>query len=287
MAVVSSCGRDIDPTEAGSEAEETKSTGNLHIEGGDDVTLTYWMPMESLQAQVFSSLAEHPYYMWLEEETAVSIEFIHPTWEQTESQLTMMISSGDFYDMLYMPNYPGGPQAAIDEDAFIDLNPYLDEYMPDYKAAIMTGDGSFAEWEWGAEKELYDLQAQRSFYNTLLTQSGALWNVSQIWTHSYPTDAGGVIRKDWLDEAGLDIPETLDEFAVVLEAFKQRGENIIPMNLSASGNNAMDGSFNSAFDLYPSFYTMNADKTEAQAHAYTQDAYKDYLTLMNDWCSKG
>ena len=57
------------------------------------------------------------------------------TWAQIEACL------------LYTSNYPGGPQAGIDEGCFIDLNPYLDEYMPDYKAALDCSDGSFASWE--------------------------------------------------------------------------------------------------------------------------------------------
>ncbi len=294
IGVLGSCSSDEKPEETTSKPEETtsktedsKPTGALHIEGGEDVTLTYWIPMEGIQAQEFASLAEHPYYIWFEEETGVTIEFIHPTWEQTESQLTMMISSGNFYDMLYGPWYPGGPQTAIDEEAFIDLNPYLDKYMPDYKAAMMTSDGSFADWEWGPEKELYELTPQRAFHSTLLTSSGALWSVSQVWGTEYPTEVGGVIRKDWLDEAGLDIPVTLDEYETVLEAFKQRGDDIIPMNLGAGGSNSGDGSFVSAFDHYADFFTMNADNTEVLPHAYTQESFKDYLVLMNDWYSKG
>ena len=108
----------------------------LYIEGSEGVTLTYWIPIDSTAAQHYETLAEHPYFQWLKEQTGVNVEFIHPSYEQMEQQMNLMIASNKYYDMLYTPNYPGGPQAGIDEGCFIDLNPYLDEYMPDYKAAL-------------------------------------------------------------------------------------------------------------------------------------------------------
>lgn len=90
LGVLVGCKADTDPTGTTgapgttTEPGETQSNGSLHIEGGDGVTLTYWIPMESIQAQAFSSLAEHPYYVWLKEETGVDIDFIHPTPLQSE-----------------------------------------------------------------------------------------------------------------------------------------------------------------------------------------------------------
>lgn len=296
-SVFTSCGSDADEnssevsSQSSTGASETSSSnqekGSLYIEGSEGVTLTYWIPIDSTAAQNFSTLAEHPYFQWLQEQTGVTIEFIHPSYEQMEQQLNLMIASKDFYDLLYEPWYPGGPQAGIDEGCFVDLNPYLDEYMPDYKAALNCSDGSFGDWEWGPEKELYQPQPQRAFLEGCTTFDGSLWCVSQIWTDAYLPEAGPVIRKDWLDEAGLEVPETLDELKVVLEAFKQRGEDVIPMNLGNYGCNGLDGSIASAFGLYPSYFTMSKDRTTVYPHAYTQDAFKDYLTLMNDWYQKG
>ena len=278
------------PASTGSESTPASSAsdkGPLYIEGSEGVTLTYWIPIDSTAAQHYETLAEHPYFQWLKEQTGVNVEFIHPSYEQMEQQMNLMIASNKYYDMLYTPNYPGGPQAGIDEGCFIDLNPYLDEYMPDYKAALDCSDGSFASWEWGTEKDLYDLLPQDAFrrYNT--TKSGALYCVTQIWSQSYLPETGPVIRKDWLDEAGLEVPETLEELEVVLEAFKARGDDVVPMNLGAYGYNGNDGAIVSAFGLYPNFWTMSDNATKVEPHAYTQDAFKDYLTLMNSWYSKG
>lgn len=279
------------PKASGVSSTGGEEKGPLYIEGSEGVTLTYWIPMSDQATQEFSSYAEHPYFQWLKEQTGVNIEFIHPTIEQQDQQLNLMIASGEYYDMLMEPWYPGGPQAGIDEGCFIDLYPYLDEYMPDYKAALECNDGSFADWEWGPERELYQPQPQPSFKTNLTTASGALYTVSQIWTNAYYPEAGPVIRKDWLDEAGLEVPETLDELEVVLEAFKQRGEDVIPMNLGAGqgqaeGVNSADCGIISAFGL-ANYFQINKERTEVLPHFYTQDSFKDYLTLMQDWYAKG
>lgn len=290
VAAVSGCGSTggTETQSSGtSQTSQSSDKGPLYIEGSEGVTLTYWIPMDDQQAQNFATLAEHPYFQWLKEQTGVNVEFIHPSAEQADQQLNLMIASKNFYDMLYNPNYPGGPQTAIDENCFVDLNPYLDQYMPEYKAAMNCSDGSFGSWEWGPEKDLYQLQPQPAFRNSLLTSDGSLWCVSQIWTDAYLPEAGCVIRKDWLDEANLKVPQTLDELATVLEAFKARGKDVVPMNLGSYGMNDIDGSIISAFDIYGSFFTLSADKSTVLPYAYTQDAFKDYLTLMNDWYKKG
>ena len=43
---------------------------------------------------------------------------------------------------------------------------------------------------------------------------------------------GGIIRKDWLDELGLAVPETLDEWHTVLTAFKEKKGAEAPAVLS-------------------------------------------------------
>lgn len=271
----------------GAWAEGEAKADSLAIEGGEGVTLSYWIPMDSYQLQQYNTLAEHPYFIWLEEQTGVHIDFIHPTYEQMEQQLNLMMASGNYYDMLFNPSYPGGPQAAIDENCFIDLAPYLNSCMPDYKAALYCKDGSFNDWEWGSEAEIYKPEPAPSFAENMYTAKGALWAVTQIWTDAYPAELGAVIRKDWLDEAGLEMPQTLDELEVVLEAFKKRGEDVIPMSFPTSGVNGSTGAIISAFDLMGGWFSLEDDGKTIAPYLYLQPQFKDYLTLANDWYTKG
>lgn len=269
--------------------DQTKKDDPFYIEGGEGVTLTYWVTMDDYQSQYYTSLAEHPYFQWLEEKTGVKIEFIHPTWEQQDQQLTLMISSGEFYDILGSPWYPGGPQTGIDEGCFVDLLPYLDKYMPNYKKALFDEGNEFNEWEWSEkEKEIFQPNPQTpSFAPPMFTFNGQLWGVTQLWRDEIPADAGPIIRADWLRELNLEMPETLDELETVLRAFKEKGVKA-PMSLPPYGySDIFDGSFLlSAFGT-GGYFDLGEDGKTIEEHSLIKDEFREYLELVRDWYAKG
>jgi putative aldouronate transport system substrate-binding protein len=257
------------------------------IEGGEGKTLTVWVPMDYIASMTFTSLAEHPFFQWLEEKTGVSVTFVHPTWEQLEQQMTQMITTGEYYDILVYPTYPGGPQQAVNDGVYRDLMLYLDDYMPHFKQAVSCSDGSFGDWEWSeAEKDLYQPQPQGDFLGGIMTVKNNMWCVTQVWANEIPAECGPIIRQDWLEEEGLEMPETLEELEIVLEAFKQRG--VIPMTIAAEGYETVYGSstLNSAFDL-GGYFTLMEDGITVDDHMFIKPAFKDYLTLLNSWYEKG
>lgn len=260
----------------------------LYIEGGEGVTLTYWSTMDDYQTQYFTTFAEHPFYQWFEERTGVKVEFIHTSWEQREQQLTMMISSKKFYDILESPDYPGGHIAALEENCFVDLQPYLDEYMPNYKKALFDEGNEYNDWEWTEkEREIFEMKPQPSFAYPMYTTEGELWGVCQIWRDEIPAEAGPMIRADWLREEGLEMPETLDELEVVLEAFKQRGV-FAPMSLYPYGYGDVfaGGVLLSAFET-GGYFDLGRDGKTIEKHSYIKDEFRQYLEHVRDWYSKG
>ena len=273
----------VSPTE-----EVVEAVDEFYIEGGKGATLTYWRPISSTQSQYYTTLNEHPYYIWLEEKTGVHIDFVHYTSEQASTQLNMMIASGDFYDLMDQVWYPGGPQAGIDEACFTDLSPYLDEYMPTYKAAIDCDDYSLTGWQWSdSEKELYQIKAEDTFRNCVTTSDGSIWCVTMVWDIQRPAESGPIIRQDWLDEMSLEMPDTLDELEVVLEAFKQKG--VIPMAISSTGYTdgfSGSGAINGAFDLN-GYFSLEPDGKTIGDHMFIKPNLKEYLLLMNRWYEAG
>lgn len=259
--------------------------GPLYIEGSEDVTLTYWIPIDGNAAQKYTTLAEHPYFIWLKEQTGVNIEFIHPSWDQMDQQMNLMVTSGNYYDLLFTAWYPAGPQGAINDNVFLDLNQYRD-IMPNYIKAITTSDGSQMSWEWGPEKERLNPAPMPAYEEILTTAQGNLWCASQLWGDTLLCENGAVIRKDWLDKLGLDIPRTLEELETVLAAFKGLGEDIIPMSLGRLGFNGASGAIVTAFDVYPAWFTINKEGA-VRDPGWIDPAIKDYLALISDWHAKG
>ena len=247
--------------------------------------LTYWTPIDFSSAQIFDTYAEHPFYKWLEEQTGVHVTFIHPAEEQMDQQFNLMISSGQFYDILCSPGYmTADTEELLDEGVFANIYDF-EEIMPHYFEAIRCTDGSYNAWEWGEEKEFMWDGYQPPFEPGCRTATGRLWCVSQVWSDAWPTECGALIRKDWLDDLGLGVPKTITELETVLAAFRGMGEDIIPMTLGQNGCNATSGYLCTAFDILPSWYTVTDGVVDPLG--WTTESGREYLTLLRDWYSKG
>ena len=81
---------------------------------------------------------------------------------------------------------------------FLDLNDYLD-YMPNLRRFIETEMG-------------------RQVYEMLLAPDGAFYLIPSV--ESFSQTHVPVIRKDWLDELGMPLPQTTDDLYRTLKAFK-------------------------------------------------------------------
>ena len=259
-------------------------------EGTDDMwigdyTISWWIPMDGKTTQYYEDYSEHPFFQWMHEKTGVTVDFYHYTGEQQDTQLQLMIASDDYYDMLYDPWYTDGPQNAINDGIFQDIYEYRD-IMPNYFAAVSCSDGTYSDWEWGEEAELYRLLPQPAFDDLLTTVQGQMWTVSQVWTDAYATDCGALIRKDWLDDAGLEIPTTVEELGVVLEAFAARGDDVIPMTMDEVGFDWNAGWLSSAFGFYYNWYYVK-DGVVQPGNACGQPGLRAYIELFSDWYSKG
>ncbi len=91
----------------------------------------------------------------------------------------------------------------VNENAFFtDLTPLIDEYGSALKEKV----------------------PQIAF--DTVTSDGKIFAIPEI---AYEGIYGILIRKDWLDDAGLPIPTTIEEFETALRAFRDRDSNIVPM----------------------------------------------------------
>ncbi|MBO4367341.1 MAG: hypothetical protein J5859_01395, partial [Clostridia bacterium] len=222
-----------------------------------DYTLTYWIPIDYSSAQVYDSYADHPFFKWMEEKTGVKITFIHPSEEQMDQQFNLMVSSGKYYDMMF-----NAGSDMVNREEMLNAGVWADIYefediMPNYFKCIRCSDGSCYAWEWGPEKAFIGTAPQPEWETGCVTDSGRLWCVTQTNCDEWPTEAGALIRQDWLDEFGLDVPQTIDELEKVLEAFRSKGDDIIPMTLAQDGCNCTTGYLCSAFDIRPCWMTQD------------------------------
>lgn len=241
--------------------------GQYPIEG-ENLKLTYWMPLNAGAANFISSYDENPSYQLIQEETGVDIEFIHPACG-TEKESFQLLLGGDLPDMILLPKgdyYTGDLQAMYDDGIIIDLTPYLDEYAPQYKQVSSETDLAVAQ--------CYSDGKVLGFYKITYADKMPYVRVNA--------------NKDWLDEMGVSEPKTIAEYEAYFDWILANKPGVTPLFIGTFTNTgAMEMNlFTGAFDFLYSWYLPKDDPTKA-AYWASAPEYKEFLTLMNSWYSKG
>ncbi|MFD0960632.1 extracellular solute-binding protein [Paenibacillus chungangensis] len=95
------------------------------------------------------------------------------------------------------------------------------------------------------------------------------------------------IREDWLEELGLQMPTTLEQFEQVLEAFHftdKFGDNVIPLVTHLSFQQ-LDRAFMGLWTEYGDHHWI--DDAGNVKPAILHPGYKDYIAKLAEWYAKG
>lgn len=255
-----------------STAESTIASGDAAAEAGnvslplaDGASLSLWCSIDTTTANNISNYGETPASKELEARTGVHIDYSHPSSTTQQEQFNLLVASGNLPDIMwYNTNsayYTGGLDAMVMDGNFLDLNDYK-EYMPNYFAAVNRNE-----------------ETKRQSYTDEGRMAVAwMMNVEKEW------DWGGpLVRQDWLDECGLEVPKTYGDWTAMLTAFKEKyGASAAVLTGSKTLFNMLDD-INAGFGVSDDFYNLDGVAT----YGPTQDNYKEFLVLMNDWYEKG
>lgn len=228
--------------------------------------ITMWSPINANITQVAQSFADTVYWQELQERTGVQIEFQHvsASGSALSEGFNILIASGDYPDIIQYKwiDYPGGPAAAISDGVIIPLNDIFEQYCPNITAfleehpdiakMISTDDGTYYCFPF--------LRGESFENNPLLFSEGWVW------------------RKDLLDKAGLDIPETPEELYQALVAFKEMG---IQMPLSVRSDH-ISRVLAPGFDSYGDSATSSFYVVDGVVHnGYIEPNRKEYLKFAH------
>lgn len=207
----------------------------------------------------------------MEEYTGIHIEYQVGNYSNMQESYLLMFASGDIPDMVFHGDgfeYPGGGNKAIDDGIYLDMAPYVEKYMPNYRELIKTDE---------------------TVEKMTKTDNGMMWSVYMLRCDDTGTptpemsSSGLVIRQDWLDELGLDTPVTIDDWYEALTLFKTEMGATAPLAIGNTANTGSD-SFLSAYGVLSEFY-MNEDGVVA--FGPVQDGYRQWLELYAKWYGEG
>ncbi len=242
----------------------TKESANVVSDCDEKPEIVMWMDLNKIVSDISSDFNEIPLAKALVEKSGINVRYIHPPAGEGLPQLEMLIASDNLPDMISYAwyNFSGGMQNVIDQGYIERLNDLIEAYSPNLKNYL------------GANPDVD---------KTLKTDKGDYYVYPFIrGTDELTVYAGPYIRKDWLDELGLEIPETIDEWEKVLIAFRDEKGATAPLNiaLNAFGHGLLTG----AFGIKKGFLADDAGKV---IFGPITPEYKEFLTLMRKWYAEG
>ena len=205
---------------------------------------------------------------YVAEKTGVRIEYHEIDMFSFAEQFNIMAASGDYTDMIanVSTNYAGVTVKALEDGIILDLTDYVEHDMPVYAQLIEDK---------GARKELTNDEGQ--FLSICSINNDILIN------------RGPLIRQDWLDQLGMELPTTYDDWYELGKAALSRFGCDYAFYFDSKLNPGV--SFSAGYDL-PGFdittsgsnYYIVDGKVQC---AYTSENLRDYLAMLNKWYDAG
>jgi len=265
------------PAASNSPSATTEASANQQGEEGGaatyplntDKTLTYWGELTGNLVGVKATHDEVPFFQEWQKVTGVKLNFIAPPSGQAKEALNILLASGDLPDIIeynFLSDFPGGPEKAIADGYILRLNDLIDQHAPNLKKF---------------------LQENPDIDKMVKTDNGSYYAFPFIRGDEYlRVFQGPIIRKDWLDELGLPVPETIDEWTSTLREFKEKKGASAPFTVNSKPrffNDSYNGAFLGAFGVNRGFYQEDG----VIKYGPAESGFKDYLGLFQQWYKEG
>lgn len=186
---------------------------------------------------------------YIEEKTGINLEFIELNSSDAASQVNALMNGGNLPDIVLGYNFPYDVLCSYADAGLIQpLDEWIDEWGYNLKNTIMQDPVLGGE----------SLMAYVSYDDHVwaMPSGGAL--VTQVYQGDLMQ-----IQTRYLDELGMEKPDTLDELRAYLEAVKEKYPNVIPMT-AYYDNNHIFNNISQAYQFtdYETFLKANDGQIE-------------------------
>lgn len=224
-------------------------------------TLTYWYCYPPFVPNYLDDVSNKEIYQAINQAVGVNIQVVGFSLVNASEQFQLMIASEDYTDIIYGfgAQYSGSVEGAVEDDILVDLSDKLEEWAPDY-ANYILGD------------EEVNLAVH--------TDAGYVPSFCGINDEARSVNGGLIIRTDYLDAVGLEMPTTYDELETALRAFKDDLGVPAPYWSNPAGYVVET---TAGYGISPGFYVED----DQVKYGFYEEGFFDYLTMMNRWYEDG
>lgn len=239
----------------------------------DGLELSFFAMPEPVITSKMKGYSEMTVHQTAEELTGVHINWREESYTDPKQKMNLMFSTGDTEDIVWdaWKHASGGPKKLLDEGLIVSLNPYIEKYAPNLKKLLQETPGLLEQ---------------------ISTDDGRIFMFPTIRPDPITrANSGFAIRKDWLDRAGLPVPETIDEWYTMLKTFQ---------DMDMNGNGLKDECFVSmgfektsqSMDNFAVAYGLVAGtdlyvKDGQVKYGAYEPEFKDFVAEMAKWYSEG
>lgn len=229
-----------------------------------DTKLTYWLSLPSNVSKNVSTVNETEWARIWQEQTGITVEFVHPTQGSEVDEFGVLVASGTLPDIIeweWTTQYTGGPSAAEDEGVLIRLDDFV---KPDGAAPDL--------WQYLQDNPIVDREVKND--------EGGYYTFPFIRGDKYlQCTSGPIWRSDLLEAAGYTGElETIDDWTEAFRALKKHG--IAKPHVQQSIENLMNGTMN-AYRIRPEMFI---DPDDGEIHyGMLEENYKAWMLQMNSW----
>lgn len=227
----------------------------------EPVTFSYWMGLNEQVTNFIDDPAKQLVVMReVQERTNVffDVQWVASTVES--EQFDLMMAGGDYCDIINAMNYYStGIEGAVDDGVILDIYPFLEENAPNYWKHLTS-----------------DVSTLMSF----LTNSGYIGTLGIFYEGEQQNTQtrGLVLNGDWLEEFGMEIPTTYDEYyRYLVQANKQHNAQAF------IANDGLEESLLAGFNIRDDMIVVDGEVK----YGYTEDGMYDYVKLVSQWYAEG
>ena len=255
MGAITGCSKTPAGTDAGSGTGTQATSGEWTWPLQEKKELNIWVVWSNDYVEEPNQLKA---IQKIEEATNVHVNWTVVDASSAKEQFGLMLASGEYPDIIRDVGsyYPGGTEKGVQDGVLADLTEAVELYMPNYNALRKSNPQ--------LEKDTMTDDGKIVGTRTITSYFGEVRG-ERVW-------AGMALRQDWLNDLGLEVPRTIDEWETVLTAFK---ENYNGYDLFSN--------FLSAYGCLSGFYKDGS----TVKYGPLEDGYKEWLTLFHDWYEKG
>ena len=161
-------------------------------------------PMMGLDVETYGEL---PFWQELASRTGVVLDWNMISFASSQEQFFLLVAANDLPNIVPMSYYTEGTTKAIEDEIFVNIAGYLEDYAPHY----------------------YQLTQRKDVHSMVYDQDGNAVAFYEVADEQFPPNNGVFLRGDLLEEQGLEVPKTYDEYEDVLLKLKSAYDMEAPL----------------------------------------------------------